>query len=145
MRDWPMFRAVGGKQGKVAEMRDELEPRRISELIMQYVPGSPAEKLAWLEEQCAEGKMDADDPEEIAQAEALLMMLGRLSGSKADRRKRHLDDLLDAGLEASFPASDPVTVGHSTGTEPPSQPTDRAVADFEHLPKKKTRRSQAKK
>ena len=112
---------------------------------MEYVPGSPAEKLAWLEEQCAEGKLDGDDPEEIAQAEALLMMLGRFSGSKADRRKRHLDELLDAGLEASFPASDPVTLGRSTGTEPPSRPTDRAVADFEQVPKKKTRRSQAKK
>ena len=32
-------------------------------------------------------------------------------------RRQHLDELLDEGLKASFPASDPISVGHFTGAE----------------------------
>ena len=62
---------------------------------MAHVPGTTAEKLAWLRRQSAEGKLDGDDPEEIAQAKALLTMLARIAGGKEGRQKRHLDDLLD--------------------------------------------------
>jgi hypothetical protein len=41
------------------------------------------------------GKLDGDDPEEAAQAEALLAMVVRISGLKGGKEKRHLDDLLD--------------------------------------------------
>lgn len=58
--------------------------------------------------------LDGDDPDEIAEAEALLRMLARLSDSKA---QKHLDELLDEGLKGTFPASDPVSVGRFTGTE----------------------------
>ena len=109
---------------------------------MAIVPGGPAENLAWLREQKAAGKLDGDDPEEIAQAEALLGMLIRVSGSKDVREKRHLDELLDEGLKETFPASDPVSVGHFTATEPPSRPLDRAVVDTTSEPTKGGRRSQ---
>jgi hypothetical protein len=36
-----------------------------------------------------------------------------------------LDAQLDLALAHTFPASDPVAVGHPTGTEPPSRPVDR--------------------
>ena len=42
---------------------------------------------------------------------------------KAERRK--LDAELDEALAHTFPASDPVAIGHATGTEPPARPTDR--------------------
>ena len=42
---------------------------------------------------------------------------------KAERRK--LDAELDEALAHTFPASDPVSIGHATGTEPPARPTDR--------------------
>jgi len=42
-------------------------------------------------------------------------MLARLARTKA--RKQHLNDLLDEGLKATFPASDPIAVGHFTGAE----------------------------
>ncbi len=38
---------------------------------------------------------------------------------------RKLDAQLDDALGDTFPASDPVAVGHSTSTEPPARPTDR--------------------
>jgi hypothetical protein len=80
--------------------------------------GTASEKLAWLEKQRAAGRLDSDDPQEIAEAEALLHMLVRLSASEARReRKQHIDELLDEGLKGTFPASDPVSVGHFTGTE----------------------------
>ena len=82
---------------------------------MSHIQGSPSEKLAWLEKQKAAGKLDGDDPEEIAEAEALLRMLTRMSEPKA--RKKHIDELLDDALEGTFPASDPVSVGHFTSTE----------------------------
>jgi hypothetical protein len=88
---------------------------KISELLMSHVLGTPSEKLAWLQKQKVAGKLDGDDPEEITEAEALLLMLGRISEGKA--RKHHIDELLDEGLKETFPASDPVSVGHFTGTE----------------------------
>jgi hypothetical protein len=106
---------------------------------MAHVPGSAAEKLAWLKQQAREGKLDGDDPEEIAQAEALLLMLARMAGGQEDRQKRHLDDLLDEGLEQTFPASDPVSVGHFTSTQAPSRPTDRGVVDLTIVVKGKGR------
>jgi hypothetical protein len=118
---------------------------RISDLVMSVVPGMPAEKLAWLQMQKASGKLDGDDPEEIAQAEVLLEKLVRLSVSKSGREKRrHLDELLDEGLKGTFPASDPVSVGHFTGTEPPSSPVDRSVVDATVLGKARSRRASAR-
>ena len=81
---------------------------------MSHVAGTPSEKLVWLREQKARGMLDGDDPDEIAEAEVLLSMLVRVSGSKGGKEKRHLDDLLDEGLKGTFPASDPVSVGHFT-------------------------------
>jgi hypothetical protein len=106
---------------------------------MERLAGTPAEKLAWLRDRMAAGKLDGDDPEEVAQAEALLLMLVRLSAPKGGRERRHVDELLDEGLRQTFPASDPVAVGHFTGTEPPSQPIDRAVCDVASAPKRTQR------
>src|SRR5262245_37131987 len=110
-----MFRV---KRRKVLDGR---APPRMSELIMARVPGLPSEKLAWLQAQKAAGSLDGDDPDEIAEAEALLVMLARISESKGHKEKRHLDDLLDEGLQQTFPASDAVSVGHFTATEPPGR------------------------
>ena len=120
MREWPMFRGPASARRKT--VHDGRVPPHTSELIMACVPGTPVEKLAWLREQIASGKLDGDDPEELAQAEALLVMLARLSGSKVAKAERHLDELLDEGLRGTFPASDPVAVGHFTANEPPSRP-----------------------
>jgi hypothetical protein len=106
---------------------------------MDRVAGTPAEKLAWLRAQITAGKLDADDPDEVAQAEALLLMLVRLSAASDRKARQHLDELLDGGLRETFPASDPVTVGHFTGTEPPSQPCDRAVPETTSEPKTRRR------
>src|SRR5262245_8654712 len=88
---------------------------KVSELLMRHFAGTPEEKLTWLKAQTAAGKLDGDDPDELAEAQALLAMLARLARAKA--YKQHLNDLLDAGLEASFPASDPIAVGRFTGAE----------------------------
>jgi hypothetical protein len=88
---------------------------------MSRVEGSPAEKLRWLQQQKDAERLDGDDPDEIAEAEALLAIIVRITGSKS---KRHLDELLDEGLRNTFPASDPVSVGHFTSTEPPGRPID---------------------
>jgi hypothetical protein len=136
LRDWPMFRAPVAKRRKTVVL-DGRAPPRISDLIMERVVGTPAQKLAWLRRQFVEGKLDGDDPEEIAQAEALLVMLTRMSGSKGGREKRHLDELLDEGLKETFPASDPVSVGRFTSTEPP---VDRG-ADSTTVGKMKGRRT----
>jgi hypothetical protein len=141
LRDWPMFRP-SGKQHRV--VHDGRAPPHIAELIMALVPGGPSEKLAWLREQIAAGKLDGDDPEEIEQAEALLAMLARMAGSKGAKEKRHLDELLDEGLKQTFPASDPVSVGHFTSTEAPSQPTDRAVVDLTRSEKTKSRKARTR-
>jgi hypothetical protein len=105
---------------------------------MALVPGGPSEKLSWLRQQSAAGKLDGDDPDEIAEAEALLAMLVRM-GSKGGKEMRHLDELLDEGLKATFPASDPVSVGHFTSTEAPSRPIDRDVVDLSGTRKTKRR------
>jgi hypothetical protein len=39
-------------------------------------------------------------------------------------KRRRLDARLDEALRQTFPASDPVSVGHVTATEPPSRPVD---------------------
>jgi hypothetical protein len=144
MRDWPMFRRLAGKRQLKKPALDGRAPPRISELLMSHVPGPPSEKLRWLQEQKAAGKLDGDDPDEIAEAETLLAMLVRVSGSKGGKEKRHLDELLDEGLRATFPASDPVSVGHFTGTEAPSRPIDRDVIDLTGVAKTKGRRTPAR-
>jgi hypothetical protein len=113
-RDWPMFQTPR-KHGSKPPVLDGRALPRISELLMSHVQGTPCEKLAWLQEQKAAGNLDGDDPDEIAEAEALLQMLGRIWEGKA--RKDHIDQLLDEGLKGTFPASDPVSVGHFTSTE----------------------------
>jgi hypothetical protein len=100
----------------------------IAELVMEHVPGTPADKFAWLRQQVAAGRLDGDDPEEIMQAEALLAMLGRFSGAKSDRQTRHLEELLDEGLRGTFPVSDPVAVGDFTSTEAPRRPVETPAA-----------------
>jgi len=142
LRDWPIFRTPAEKARK-APVLDGRAPPHISELIMALVPGGPLEKLSWLREQKIARKLDGDDPDEIAEAEALLTMLMRMSGSKVSKEKRHLDELLDEGLKETFPASDPVSVGHFTSTEPPSRPTDRSVVDLTRG-EKKGRRTQTR-
>jgi hypothetical protein len=112
---------------------------RIADLVMERLAGTPAEKLAWLRAQAAAGKLDGDDPDEIVQAEALLLMLVRLSAARGEGKKRHLDELLDEGLRETFPASDPVTVGHFTSTEPPSRPVDSAALDATSEPSSRRR------
>jgi len=117
LRDWPTFRTAlkDGKRRHKAPVLDGRPPPRISELVMAHLQGTPGERLAWLKKQKAAGKLDGDDPDEIAEAEALLLMLVRVSEPKA--RKKHLDELLDDALKETFPASDPVSVGHFTSTE----------------------------
>jgi hypothetical protein len=47
---------------------------------------------------------------------------------KLDKPRRDaaaLEAQLDLALAHTFPASDPVSVGGTTGTEPPSRPVDR--------------------
>ena len=65
-------------------------------------------------------------------------------GRKGGREKRHLDELLDEGLKETFPASDPVAVGHFTSTEAPSRPADTAVVDLTSVGKTKGRRKQTR-
>jgi hypothetical protein len=138
LRDWPIFRRPTGKRQHKSPVFDGRAPPHISELIMALVPGGPSEKLSWLRQQSATGKLDGDDPDEIAEAEALLAMLVRM-GSKGGKEMRHLDELLDEGLKATFPASDPVSVGHFTSTEAPSRPIDRDVVDLSGTRKTKRR------
>jgi hypothetical protein len=87
LREWPMFRGPLAKRRRAAQ--DGRAPPRVPELIMEHVPGTVAEKLAWLRQQRAQGMLDGDDPDEIAEAEALLTMLMRLSGAKEPREKQH--------------------------------------------------------
>ena len=144
LRDWPMFRVSQGKLQRKVVILDGRAPPRISDLVMSHVEGTPSAKLVWLQEQKAVGMLDGDDPNEIAEAEALLAMLMRVSGSKGRKEKRHLDELLDEGLKQTFPASDPVSVGRFTSTEAPSRPIDRAVVDFTGVAKSKGRRIQTR-
>jgi hypothetical protein len=142
MRDWPTFRHPAGRRQHKNAAQDGRAPPPVSELIMAHVRGTPAQKLAWLQEQKAAGKLDGDDPEEIEQAEALLLMLIRISDAKGRTAERRLDELLDEGLKETFPASDPVSVGHFTSTEPPGRPIDRTVVDFGASRKAKSRTAQ---
>ena len=41
------------------------------------------------------------------------------------RKRNDVDRLLYMALEDTFPASDPFSVGHATGTEPPTRPVAR--------------------
>jgi len=143
MREWPMFRRPTGKRGHKKPVLDGRALPRISELIMSHVPGSPAQKLAWLQHQKATGNLDGDDADEVAEAESLLAMLIRLAGSKGSKQKRHLDELLDEGLQDTFPASDPVAVGHFTANEPPSRPIDSGMIDKSTSGKPRRRRRAA--
>jgi alkylated DNA nucleotide flippase Atl1 len=129
MREWPMFRAAQKRAHRAKSSALDGRPLpRIADLVMEHVPGSATQKLAWLRELIAAGKLDGDAREEIEQAEALLTMLSRFSGSS--KEKRHVDELLDEGLKETFPASDPVSVGHFTSTEAPSRPLATAVVDY---------------
>ena len=140
LRDWHMFRRPAGKRPHKSPVFDGRAPPKVSELIIALVPGGPSEKLSWLREHVAAGKLDGDDPEEVAQAEALLTMLVRLADSKGGKERRHIDELLDEGLRATFPASDPVSVGHFTATEPPGRPIDREAIDLARVLKTKGRK-----
>ena len=142
LRDWPMFRRPAGKRQHKRAVSDGRLPPRISDLIMSHVPGSPYEKLVWLEDQKVAGKLDGDDPVEVEEAEALLAMLIRLSGSKESNKRRHLDELLDEALTETFPASDPVSIGNFTGTEPPRRPTNRTAVELTTVRKTKGRTAQ---
>ena len=117
LRDWPMFQVSPGKRKhrSTSPVLDGRAVPKISELLMSHLQGAPDEKLEWLRTQKAAGKLNGDDPDEIAEAEAMLRLLARISETKA--RKKHIDELLDEGLRETFPASDPVSVGHFTGTE----------------------------
>lgn len=79
LRDWAMFQISPGKRKHQRPVSDGRPRPRISELLMSHLQGTPAEKLAWLQVEKAAGKLDGDDPDEIAEAEALLRMLARLS------------------------------------------------------------------
>jgi hypothetical protein len=142
MREWPMFRRPAGKRQHKKPVLDGRAPPRISELIMAHVAGTPSQKLSWLRQQKAAGKLDGDDPDEVTEAETLLVMLVRMAGSKGGKEKRHLDELLDEGLKETFPASDPVSVGHFTSTEAPSRPIDTAAVDVSGKRKTKSRKRQ---
>jgi hypothetical protein len=54
--------------------------------------------------------------------------------------KRHLDELLDEGLKQTFPASDPVSVGQFTATEPRNGSVDRHAPDLTSTAKAKGRK-----
>jgi hypothetical protein len=64
--------------------------------------------------------------------------------SGISKEKTHLDELLDEGLAESFPASDPVSVGQFTGTEPPSRPIDRSAVELRAPRSMKKRRIPAR-
>jgi hypothetical protein len=134
-----MFQVPRQKRPHRAKSSDGRPLPRIADLVMERLAGTPAEKLAWLRDHKTAGRLDGDDPDEVAQAEALLLMLVRLSAARSGREKRHLDELLDEGLRDTFPASDPVTVGHFTSTEPPSRPVDPAAPEATSEPKARRR------
>ena len=98
MREWPMF-----SRAQRSPKRDGRPWPTIAELVMEHVPGTPSERLAWLQQHAAAGRLDGDDPDEIAQAEALLAMLARFSGFKSDRQTRHLEELVDEGFARNIP------------------------------------------
>ncbi len=127
LRDWPMFQSALRPGNR--KTPDGRPLPKISELLVTQLDGTAEEKLAWLVAQKAAGKLDGDDPDEIAEAQTLLAMLARLARTKA--HKQHLSDLLDEGLKGTFPASDPIAVGRFTGTEILPSPSD--LAEVRHL------------
>jgi hypothetical protein len=144
MREWPMFQIPRQKRRHGAGSADGRPLPRIADLVMERLAGTPTEKLAWLRSQKAAGRLDGDDPDEVAQAEALLLMLVRLSEVRRGKEKRHLDELLDEALRETFPASDPVTVGHFTSTEPQSRPIGRAAREAASEPQTRLRGQHAR-
>jgi hypothetical protein len=55
-----------------------------------------------------------------------MAMTAKTNGRKPKQGgNRKLEAQLDEALGETFPASDPISVGHSTSTEPPARPTDR--------------------
>ena len=117
LRDWPMFRGSsckGGRKRASAALDGQPLPR-ISELLVSHLHGTAGAKLAWLGAQKAAGSSTATTPMRSQRPRALLAMLARLA--EAEGHRQHLDELLDEGLKASFPASDPIAVGHFTGAE----------------------------
>jgi hypothetical protein len=66
-------------------------------------------------------------------------MPGRIRSEQGVRKgaSRKLDAALDKALAQTFPASDPVSVGHFTGTEPPSRPIDRNAPRMEPAPRRR--------
>ena len=82
-RDWAMFQTSAGKRKqRKRSVWDGRPYPRISDLLMSHVQGSASEKLAWLQKEKAAGKLDGDDPDEVAEAETLLAMLARISERK---------------------------------------------------------------
>lgn len=55
-------------------------------------------------------------------------------------RHRKLDESLDEALVETFPASDPVAVGHPTATERPGRPADRQAPLIDAEDVRKARR-----
>lgn len=49
----------------------------------------------------------------------------KASTRQQETAQRKLDAELDEALVETFPASDPIAVGHPTATEPASRPIDR--------------------
>lgn len=68
-------------------------------------------------------------------------MAGRANPDKGARRKLEAD--LDRALAQTFPASDPFSVGRSTGTEPPGRPVDRQAPQLRSRPTAPRRRRKA--
>jgi hypothetical protein len=84
LRDWAMFQmSVGKGKHRRRIVRDGRPYPRIADLLMSHVQGSASEKLAWLQKEKAAGKLDGDDPDEIAEAETLLTMLARIAERKS--------------------------------------------------------------
>jgi hypothetical protein len=73
-------------------------------------------------------------------------MTGRTRSEQAARRKRdaELDADLDQALAQTFPASDPFSVGHFTGTEPPTRSIDHKAPRLETAPQSRRKRKSAR-
>ena len=68
---------------------------------------------------------------------------GRRAQARTKSRQPEIDHELDEALEHTFPASDPVSVGHPTGTEPPLRPTDRKAPLIDAADVAEARKSRA--